>query len=58
MYFSQLLCYIECCHRTVGLPYEDGAVINISLISVEVGIKYKESFPPLLIVLFLAPQVL
>ena len=43
MYFSQLLCYIECCHRTVGLPFEDGAVFTMSLISLEVGIKYKES---------------
>ena len=31
MYFSQLFCYIECCHRTVSLLEEDGAVLNISL---------------------------
>ena len=51
MYFSQLLdgfvkavhVFIECCHRTVGLPFEDGAVFNISPISLELGIKHKES---------------
>ena len=53
MYFSQLLCYIECCHSTVGLPFEDRASFNILVISVKVGIKYKESFPQMLIALFL-----
>ena len=43
MYFSHLLCYIECCHRRVGLRFEDGVVFNISLVSLEVGIKYKKS---------------
>ena len=38
-----MLYYIECCHRKMGLPFEDRAVFNIALISLEVGIKHKES---------------
>ena len=60
MYFSQLLCYIERCHRAVGLPFEDGAVFNMSLISWrwESSTRSLCDFmthlcPPLLIVLFL-----